>query len=80
MLTITDDAVHVFAAAEKASATRRAYRSDFGGFVRWCSVQGATSLPASPATVASFLAAAAMAGTKAATLTRRMAAIRYAHA
>ena len=76
---IADDAAHAFAAAEKAPATRRAYRSDFAGFVRWCDAHDAASLPGTPATVASFLAAAATAGTKPATLTRRMAAIRYAH-
>ena len=76
---VVDDAVQGFAAAEKAPATRRAYRSDFAGFVAWCSVQGAAPLPADPATVARFLAAAAIAGSKPATLTRRMAAIRYAH-
>ena len=45
----------------------------------WCGIQGVMPLPAEPATVAGFLAAAANAGSKPATLTRRMAAIRYAH-
>jgi site-specific recombinase XerD len=76
---ITDDAVQAFAAAEKAPATRRAYRGDFAGFMRWCNAHGAASLPAAPETVARFLAASATAGTKPATINRRMAAIRYAH-
>ena len=74
-----DDAVQAFAAAEKAPATRRAYQCDYAGFTAWCGIQGLTSLLAEPATVAGFLAAAANAGSKPATLTRRMAAIRYAH-
>ena len=73
------DLVQAFAAAEKAPATRRAYRSDFAGFAAWCDAIGMTSLPASPATVAQFVAASAITGSKPATLTRRMAAIRYAH-
>ena len=58
VLVVADDAVQAFAAAEKAPATRRAYRSDFAGFVAWCGAQGAVPLPADPATVARFLAAA----------------------
>jgi hypothetical protein len=39
----------------------------------------ASPLPADPATIAAFLAAEAQAGTKASTISRRVAAIRYAH-
>ena len=79
-LTITEaDAVRSFALAEKAEATRRGYRSDYGGFSRWCADRGVEPLPASPATVAGFLAAEATAGAKASTLSRKLAAIRYAH-
>ena len=64
---------------EKAAATRRAYRSDFAIFAAWCLARSAEPLPASPAIVAAFLAAEANAGAKASTITRRAAAIRYAH-
>jgi len=73
------EAVRAFAEAEKASATRAAYQSDWCIFIAWCTARGRAPLPATPATVAAFLAAEAEAGTKASTITRRCAAIRYAH-
>ena len=68
-----------FARAEKAPATRRAYRSDFDLFRSWCEAKGLAGLPAEPETVAAFLAAEAGRGIKAATIGRRVAAIRHAH-
>ena len=68
-----------YARAEKAEATRRAYRSDFALFRSWCETKGVPALPAAPAAVAAFLAAEANRGTKASTIGRRLAAIRYAH-
>jgi site-specific recombinase XerD len=66
------------AKAEKAAATRKAYGTDFRRFSEWCDSRGVSALPAAPETVASYLAAHA--GTsKASTLGRRIAAIRYAH-
>jgi len=66
------------AKAEKAQSTRRAYGIDFRIFKAWCDVRGVAALPAAPETVAAYLAAHA--GTsKASTLGRRVAAIRYAH-
>ena len=73
------DEVAGYARAEKAAATRRAYRSDFALFQSWCETKRITALPAAPATVAAFLAAEAKRGTKASTIGRRLAAIRYAH-
>ena len=79
-LTIAEaDVVRGFALAEKSEATRRGYRSDFAGFSRWCADRGVEPLPASPGAVAAFLAAEATAGAKASTLSRKLAAIRYAH-
>jgi site-specific recombinase XerD len=72
-------AVRAFADAEKAAATRKAYASDWAIFRSWCAARGAAPLPAAPATVAAFLAAEAEAGTKASTINRRCAAVRYAH-
>ncbi len=78
-MPVRTDAAREFALAEKSEATRRGYRSDFDGFRRWCTEQGVDALPALPETVAEFITAAALAGTKPSTLTRRMASIRYAH-
>ena len=67
------------AKAEKAVSTRKAYGTDFRLFKAWCEVKGVSPLPASPETVAAFLAAETGNGTKPSTLARRVAAIRYAH-
>jgi site-specific recombinase XerD len=68
-----------YARAEKAAATRRAYRSDFDLFRSWCGRKRTPALPAAPKAVAAFLAAEAGRGAKVATISRRLAAIRYAH-
>jgi site-specific recombinase XerD len=68
-----------YARAEKAQATRRAYRSDFEIFRAWCDVRDALPLPATPESVAAFLASEAKRGVKPSTIARRLAAIRYAH-
>jgi site-specific recombinase XerD len=68
-----------YARMEKSASTRAAYKSDFEIFQAWCAGRGVDALPASPATVAGFLASEADAGRKASTIGRRCAAIRYAH-
>lgn len=68
-----------FAQQDKAESTRRAYKSDFAAFVAWCASRGVASLPATPETVAGFLAAEADAGRKPSTVGRRCAAIAHAH-
>ena len=45
-----------YARAEKAEATRRAYRSDFELFRAWCAERHVSVSPASPESVAAFLA------------------------
>jgi hypothetical protein len=60
-------------------ATRKAYASDFKIFSAWCAAHAVPDLPASPETVALFLASQANAGSAASTLTRRLAAIKCAH-
>ena len=66
------------AKAEKAASTRKAYGTDFRLFEAWCATRSVAALLAAPETVAAYLAANA--GTsKASTLGRRIAAIRYAH-
>ena len=74
------EAVKFYALAEKADATRRAYRSDFEMFGTWCRARrNVEPLGASPDDVAAYLAAQASAKVKPSTLTRRLAAIAYAH-
>jgi site-specific recombinase XerD len=68
-----------YANAEKAAATRLAYRADFLIFRAWCEERQLNAIPASPATVAAFLAHEASRNVKASTIGRRVAAIRYAH-
>jgi site-specific recombinase XerD len=68
-----------YADAEKAAATRRAYRSDFLIFQAWCEERQLNTLPASPAIIAAFLAHEASQNVKASTIGRRVAAIRFAH-
>ncbi len=68
-----------FARNEKAPATRRAYRSDFDLFRAWCEARRVVALPATPETVAAFLAAEAARGIRPSSIGRRAAAIRYAH-
>ncbi len=68
-----------YALSEKADATRRAYRADIRRFTTWCEAVGAIALPATPATVAAYLAALADLRLKVSTISRRAAAIAYAH-
>ncbi len=67
-----------YAKADKAESTRRAYRSDFDQFRAWCAERALSALPATPQTVAAFLAFDA-ARSRPATINRRASAIRYAH-
>jgi len=62
-----------------AEATRRAYATDVQSFCAWCEAQGVSPLPATPEIVCLFLAAQAQLGKSPATITRRLAAIRYFH-
>ena len=68
-----------YARADKAAATRRAYKSDFELFRSWCEKKCLSALPATPELVAAFLAAEAKRGAKTSTIGRRLAAIGYAH-
>ncbi len=73
------DLAAAYAKQDKAASTRAAYRSDFAAFQAYCDARCVPSLPASPETVASFLAHQADSGLSASTISRRCAAIRYAH-
>ena len=72
------EAAREYLQAEKAAATRRAYRSDVAIFAGWCQARGLQALPCAPETLAAFLADQAKTGSKLATLRRRVAAIAYA--
>jgi site-specific recombinase XerD len=79
--TITDELTSAksYARDAKSEATRRAYRADWQHFSEWCSRHNAEPLPARIDAVAAYLAHLADAGLKASTITRRCAAIAYAH-
>lgn len=64
--------------AAKAEATLRAYRSDWRHFEDWCQSHGLPALPATPETVALYLAA--LGGVRrASTLSRRLTSINKMH-
>ena len=65
--------------AARAENTRRAYRAAVARFTEWCATHRQTALPASPQTVAAFLAAEAGRGLAVNTLRLRHAALRYLH-
>jgi site-specific recombinase XerD len=62
----------------KAENTRRAYRADWQDFAAWCAKYRRTALPASPDTVAYYLADRSQ-DLKTSTLQRRLATIAEAH-
>ena len=79
-----------FAQAARSDATIRAYRSDWADFAAWCANRRLVAMPATPETVALYVASRVQAGPdgddgqptaplKPATLSRRMAAISQAH-
>ncbi|MGE8128943.1 site-specific integrase [Methylobacterium sp. NPDC080182] len=71
--------VQSYQRASKASSTVRAYTTDAKVFQAWCDRHGAAAIPARPETVAAFIVAEAEAGRAASTISRRLAAIKYAH-
>ena len=70
----TEDFIH----AAKAPSTLKAYRSDWRDFDAWCSGHHLPPLPASPETVAMYIADLASCCASA-TITRRLTAITKAH-
>lgn len=79
-LTSVSEATRQFIIDSNSASTRRAYASDLKLFVAWCAEHKLDALPSTPTTVADFLSAQAQAGISPATLNRRLAAIKYAHA
>jgi hypothetical protein len=81
-LALTQSAVARAQAYQRASRSRgtmRVYAGDWRRFAAWCEEAGVTPLPARPAAVVAFLASEAESGVKAATITRRAAAIGVSH-
>lgn len=72
-------AARSYVEAARAPATRKAYAADWQVFSVWCEARSLAALPARPETVALFLADQAEQGLKPSTLSRRSAAIRFAH-
>jgi site-specific recombinase XerD len=68
-----------YAEAEKAAGTRAGYQRDWDRFRAWAASRGHLSLPASPETIAAYVAHEAAAGIRPSTITRRLAALRCAH-
>ena len=73
------DKANRLAAAEKSTATRRAYAADFAIFSSWCSERDVKPLPAEPAIISAFLAFEVGRGRRPSTLGRRLAAIQFWH-
>jgi len=74
--TALDERARTYAEAARAPATLRAYAADWRAFTAWCTAHSVDALPATPHTVALFLAD--LAG-RPATLRRKLAAIAVMH-
>ena len=74
----TASRARAYADAAKAPNTRRAYRSDWNDFLRWCRGRRRTALAATPDTVALYLTELASV-CKVSTLQRRLTSIGQAH-
>jgi len=72
------DQVREFIRASKAESTLRGYKSDWRHFCEWCTRYGIGALPASPETVASYIAKCS-GQLKVGSLQRRLNAIAEAH-
>jgi site-specific recombinase XerD len=77
-LTVGQDARNYIAASRSAS-TQRAYQNDLADFTAWCQQHERVDLPASPATVADYLADCAKRGLATATIGRRVTSISVGH-
>lgn len=73
------DSATAYALQAAAENTRRAYRADWQHFTGWCETTGRQALPASPGTLADYLAVLADSGLKASTIVRRVSGITRAH-
>lgn len=75
----TAQAAQDYLRAHLAPATLRAYRTGFAQFHAWCQQHQLAHVPADPDSVRLFLSARAQAGLHVSSLTKLLAAIRFAH-
>lgn len=73
------ESVTDFLRESRAPNTRRAYRAALAAFSAFCESSGCTAIPASPQTVAAYLARQARDGRRCSTVSVHAAAITYAH-
>ncbi len=71
-----DAEIEEFVRYTTAASGQAGYRADFGYFQAWCLQQGLSFMPASPQTVARYLAHCARQKLRLATIARRAAAVR----
>jgi site-specific recombinase XerD len=77
---VLSSAAEFFKNRSRSSATLVAYSSDWKDFGEWCAFRGVEQLPASPRTVANYLAdLASSGGAKKSTVGRRLTAINRFH-
>lgn len=76
---LTDDEAGYVRAARSAN-TLRGYRSDWADWSAWCDGHRTNPLPATPAGISRYLTFLAGHGAKVGTMSRRLSAIRFAHA
>jgi site-specific recombinase XerD len=67
-----------FAKASRAASTLSAYRSDVRIFTEWCFARGLAPMPPTPEALCAFLADEAARGRRPSTISRRLAAIKWA--
>ena len=68
-----------FIAGTRSERTREAYWKAWRGFMTWCEAHGRKSLPASPESIAAWMADLALAGRAPATINSYLAAVAVAH-
>ncbi|MDQ1492293.1 MAG: hypothetical protein QOD57_3206 [Actinomycetota bacterium] len=66
--------------AARAANTLGGYRSDWADWCAWCAAHRTSALPATPAGISRYLTFLAGHGAKVGTMSRRLSAIRFAHA
>src|SRR5689334_8963574 len=75
----TNRLVEEYAEASRSPATRRAYAQDWRDFKSWCEAHAVDDLPATPATIATYITDLAEQRRTVSTITRRLTAISQAH-
>jgi integrase len=71
--------VHRYADNAKSVNTCKAYRIDWDDFTSWCQVQGCQPMPTAPESITDYQVSMADAGSKVATIQRRLASLSVVH-